>query len=282
MFEKVNPMHPDKIADRIAGAIVDLAYKKADNPKVAVEVLVGHGTCNVTVESSVTFEEEELRQIVERLTYQGIICNFVLCPQDPILAKNQESAIRCGDNGIFRGMPVTEEQSTLMKIAKAIYEKFPTDGKHIYSVKDQAMTICQSECPNVSELKSIVDGVIPYFPGIMRINPLGNWTGGLDVDSGATNRKLGSDMGDAVTGGGLHGKDLSKADVTVNILCHLEAQRLRCPVTAICSIGDTMVTIKSLNGDIRSQPFNKMVEIAKQFIDELGGFEAFAEWGLIR
>ena len=27
MFEKVNPKHPDKIADRIAGAIVDLAYK---------------------------------------------------------------------------------------------------------------------------------------------------------------------------------------------------------------------------------------------------------------
>ena len=26
MYEKVNPQHPDKIADRIAGAIVDLAY----------------------------------------------------------------------------------------------------------------------------------------------------------------------------------------------------------------------------------------------------------------
>lgn len=27
MFEKVNPKHPDKIADCIAGTIVDLAYK---------------------------------------------------------------------------------------------------------------------------------------------------------------------------------------------------------------------------------------------------------------
>lgn len=26
MFEKVNPAHPDKVADRIAGALVDLAY----------------------------------------------------------------------------------------------------------------------------------------------------------------------------------------------------------------------------------------------------------------
>ena len=45
MFEKVNPAHPDKIADRIAGAVVDLAYKIQDNPKVAVEVLIGHGVC---------------------------------------------------------------------------------------------------------------------------------------------------------------------------------------------------------------------------------------------
>ena len=40
MFEKVNPCHPDKVADRIAGALVDLAYKKAENPRIAVEVLI--------------------------------------------------------------------------------------------------------------------------------------------------------------------------------------------------------------------------------------------------
>ena len=33
MFEKVNPAHPDKIADRIAGALVDLAYKAEENPR---------------------------------------------------------------------------------------------------------------------------------------------------------------------------------------------------------------------------------------------------------
>jgi hypothetical protein len=36
MFEKVNPSHPDKVADRIAGAIVDLCYTKSRNPKVAL------------------------------------------------------------------------------------------------------------------------------------------------------------------------------------------------------------------------------------------------------
>lgn len=52
MFEKVNPAHPDKVADRIAGAIVDLAYTKEIDPKIAVEVLIGHDECNVIVESS--------------------------------------------------------------------------------------------------------------------------------------------------------------------------------------------------------------------------------------
>lgn len=28
MYEKVNPSHPDKVADRISGAIVDLAYEE--------------------------------------------------------------------------------------------------------------------------------------------------------------------------------------------------------------------------------------------------------------
>ena len=44
MIEKVNPSHPDKVADRIAGAIVDLAYRTEHDPKIAVEVLIGHGT----------------------------------------------------------------------------------------------------------------------------------------------------------------------------------------------------------------------------------------------
>ena len=52
MFEKVNPAHPDKIADRIAGAIVDLAYDTEENPKIAVEVLIGHGVCHVVIETT--------------------------------------------------------------------------------------------------------------------------------------------------------------------------------------------------------------------------------------
>ena len=60
MFEKVSPSHPDKIADRISGAIVDLAYAKSENPKVAVEVLLGHGQCSLQIETSERLTAEVL------------------------------------------------------------------------------------------------------------------------------------------------------------------------------------------------------------------------------
>ena len=104
------------------------------------------------------------------------------------------------------------------------------------------------------------------------INPLGDWTGGTDVDTGATNRKLGSDMADSVTGGGLHGKDLSKADVSVNIYAFLKAQETGKPVTLCCAIGDDTVD---------GRPYEKIVEIARNYIRSVGGFEKFAEWGLV-
>ena len=105
------------------------------------------------------------------------------------------------------------------------------------------------------------------------VNPLGNWTGGSDVDSGATNRKLGSDMGDSVTGGGLHGKSLCKADVSVNIYAWLKAQETGKPVELLCAIGDETVDGK---------PYGEIVRIARDYIRSIGGFEKFAEWGLIR
>ena len=103
------------------------------------------------------------------------------------------------------------------------------------------------------------------------INPLGYWTGGTNVDTGATNRKLGSDMADSVTGGGLHDKDLSKADVSINIYAFLKAQETGKPIELCCAIGDT---------EIDGRSYSEIVEIARNYINELGGFEKFAEWGL--
>ncbi|MDY5898708.1 MAG: S-adenosylmethionine synthetase N-terminal domain-containing protein, partial [Bacilli bacterium] len=67
MFEKVNPSHPDKIADRIAGAIIDLAYKENENPRVAVEALLGHGKCHIIIETSVSLDIADISKAVHRI-----------------------------------------------------------------------------------------------------------------------------------------------------------------------------------------------------------------------
>ena len=103
MFEKVNPSHPDKVADRIAGAIVDLCYTKSHDPKVACEVLIGHGECNIQVETSEQITAEDIEAIVERIAGDGIETRALIVPQDIHLANNQQGAVRCGDNGIFKG-----------------------------------------------------------------------------------------------------------------------------------------------------------------------------------
>ena len=260
MFEKVNPMHPDKIADRIAGAIVDLAYKEADNPRVAVEVLLGHGKCHIIVETSVSLDLIEISKAVHRIA-GDVQVDCVIVPQDIHLANNQKDKIRCGDNGIFKGVPLTDEQKKLSKIARDIYKRYPFDGKYILDGK--RLIICQSNAKK-EELKKL-------YPEA-EINPIGDWTGGSDVDSGATNRKLGSDMADSVTGGGLSGKDCSKADVSVNIYAWLKAQKENRVIELSCAIGDEFVDGK---------PYSEIVKIAKDYIDSLGGFEKFSEWGLV-
>jgi S-adenosylmethionine synthetase len=261
MFEKVNPGHPDKVADRIAGAIVDVAYQMERDPKIAVEVLIGHRVCHIITESSVKIPYDVVTNIVSRISgcpNMNVIYDHVT--QDEHLANNQKGTVRCGDNGIFKGVPTTHEQKKLSDIARSIYSNYLSDGKYI--INDDELILCQSNAG---------DELSAEFP-TATVNPLGYWTGGTDVDTGATNRKLGSDMGDAVTGGGLHGKDLSKADVSVNIFAHLLAQSTGETVSLCCAIGDETV------GGI---PYTDIVEKAREYIKSVGGFEKFAEWGLI-
>lgn len=261
MIEKVNPSHPDKIADRIAGAIVDLAYTKDSYPKIAVEVLIGHDECNIIIETNVSISNAEIEKIVKRITKnEEIYINCKIVPQDIHLAHNQDDKIKCGDNGIFKGVPLTKEQKEISKRVRRLYEKYPYDGKYI--LDNDKFIICQSNA-ETSDIKKLYPRAI--------VNPLGEWTGGINVDTGATNRKLGSDMADSITGGGLHGKDLSKADVSVNIYAFKKAQATGKTVRLCCAIGDEFIDEK---------PYFEIVKEAQEYINEIGGFEKLAEWGL--
>ena len=368
MFEKVNPGHPDKMADRLAGAVVDLVYERAGgltkaNPRVACEVMAGHGMVDVQIETSLgrmDLRAEDIDPLIRRLFGERVVGNVLIAPQDAHLSDNQtrglrcgdrsatdretlategtqerhhrpeERVYRCGDNGIFKGVPPTYEQKLLTAFAESLYERWPYDGKYIinadvpynpeiidficeeikepitdpYSPKARKiyeeyekeawklalcdLTICQSHTHGQRDEMIISDITAKYIPlGQLKtflINPLGPWTGGIDVDCGCTNRKLGSDMGDGVTGGGLMGKDLSKADVSVNIVAFLKAVASGQTVTAMCSIGDERVTFQYADGRRETETFADIVEMARLYIltDCGGSFERFAEWGLIR
>ena len=81
MFEKVNPGHPDKMADRLAGAVVDLVYERAGgltkaNPRVACEVMAGHGRVDVQIETSLGRMElraEDIDPLIRRLFGERVV-----------------------------------------------------------------------------------------------------------------------------------------------------------------------------------------------------------------
>ena len=59
----------------------------------------------------------------------------------------------------------------------------------------------------------------------------------------------------------------------MNIYAWLEAQRTGRPVELCCAIGDDSVD---------GLPYEEIVAIAREYIRLVGGFEKFAEWGLVR
>ena len=304
-YERVSRFHPDKIADRIGGAIVDLAYSRAEggwaksNPRIAVEVLAGHGKVYVIIETTCARQElscQDAEDIVRRIAGEDMEVLVTIVPQDEHLADNQKRGLRCGDNGIFRGAPVTEEQRLLTALTKTMDERYGSDGKSVLALRDGApsegrLTVCQSKA-TWGDIHDCIqqfawndrkpNALYMFDPAQIVINPLGLWTGGLNTDTGAINRKLGSDMGEAVTGGGLHGKDLSKMDVTANIIAHIKAQASGQVVTCACAIGDEELTFQYADGRTETLTVGEAVEQARLYIlTQHGSFERLAEYGLI-
>ena len=210
---------------------------------------------------------------------------------DELLALNIESL---GEIGNKTYMAIADEVGTLKynKICENIASHTVFTGILTNDIKNLEIyyrcIVMFFRKNKASTIPTIIDraqiGTDMYFWTKDKINPLGPWTGGIDVDCGCTNRKLGSDMGDGVTGGGLMGKDLSKADVSVNIVCYLKAVASGQVVTAICSIGDENVTFTYADGRRETERFADIVEQARLYIltDCGGSFEKFAEWGLLR
>lgn len=310
MYEKVSKCHIDKVADRIAGAIVDLAYANKEEPKIAVEVLIGHKKCSIIVETdtpNLTSKDsckstyQLVEDIVHRIAGEQFKVDLQVVPQDISLANNQKDKMRTGDNGIFRGVRLSWEEKELSRMARYINDEIvEADGK--YLIDNDKITICQSGI-DTNVLKELICEYFKNDDYTFTINPLGNWVNDLDNDTGVTGRKIGSDLGRGATGGAICGKDLTKSDVSINIFLHLLLNKKNtllalCPddlqwqleslcdylqvdmrdyIETTCSIGDDIIYIDGF--DIE---FEHIVKIVKRYIDiAVGGFEKLAEWGLV-
>ena len=87
MIEKVNPSHPDKIADRIAGAIVDLAYRH--------EIVVRHCGYAATEQSAPPFtKDRDARMTLKTLygAFQPTEVSAAHPPQNRAHTATQEGA----------------------------------------------------------------------------------------------------------------------------------------------------------------------------------------------
>ncbi len=188
---------------------------------------------------------------------------YLQVSQDINLAENQKT-IKAGDNWIFKWIPTNNEVKRLSQIARDIYKKFPDDWKYI--LDNNRLIICQSNATN-EEIEKFI-----WKEFNLTINPLWFWTWWINVDTWATNRKLWSDMWEAVTGWWLHWKDLSKADVSINIYTYLKAQEENKEINICCAIWDNKIDWKD---------YEEIVEIAREYIRQIGWFEKFAEWWLI-
>lgn len=268
MFEKVNPLSPNKIADRIAGALVDEAYRIQNYPRVSIEVLIGHGICDIIAETSVDFSKDFVKKTVERITGNNKIKVFY---SQSLVSEYSESELEnllTPDGSTFSIMPAGEEEKMLQKLSREIFKRYPSYGKYFCDKSTQDIMIMQSNCNSEEFRKQLVSGDMK-----ITINPFGDWTFDPNFTTGANNATLVSDLGVYTGICSLHGRDICNPDVVLPIFAFLKAKETGKSTFVKCLPGQK--TIDNLNYSI-------IVKAIKEYIiNNLGGFEKMAEWGLV-
>lgn len=264
MLEKVNPAHVDKIADRIAGAMTDLVYSIQDNPNVSINVNINNGKFTIISESSYRFLAAEVFDIIEKITGRNDIQLELTCyPPNQFDIINQGGTKKCGNTGVYTAKPVSPEQEKLRDVVETFYNHYKTPGEYLAS-KNRVIVL-----QSLGDYETIYNSLKPEYHNIV-VNPAcDNWASTVMLDSGRSNNRSYSDL--ATISKGIHGKDLGKADITLQIYAWLKAQETKKPQEIFCAIGDEIVDGKF---------YYEIVEQVREYIDNMGGFEKLAEWGL--
>jgi len=219
--EFVSPMHPDKICDSIADAILD-AYLLGDrDSRVAVEVMGGHHL--ITINGEVTSNASpNIENIIETIVGRDYKVIVNIAKQSLQIAQGVDTG-GAGDQGIMKGYATNETKSLLPReyelareICEKVFQVYPYDGKTQVTLADGNVktVVCSFQNTKNEDLLPLVQSIIvaeEYF-----INPAGEWTqGGFDADTGLSGRKLivdnyGPEI--PIGGGSYSGKDFTKVD----------------------------------------------------------------------
>lgn len=146
--EFVTPLHPDKICDRIADAILDQCLKQDPNTRAAIEVMGGHGIITITGQLT-TDAYVDIPQVVRTINpfeKMGIQVNIV--KQSPEISRGVDAG-GAGDQGIMVGYACSENKQMVPQqyylarsLCKYVFFHFPYDGKTQITINQKNQVVC--------------------------------------------------------------------------------------------------------------------------------------------
>lgn len=256
MFRKVNASHPNKVADRIAGAIVDLAYSKKKNPRIIVDVELTKDLCKVNVSTDVDLDGDfDIKTIVEKIIGVGFNYECNISKIDGL------RKMVCTNHGTFEGHLVNNEERRCVSILRSFYD-LHNPGECVLD-------------NNIANLKlSGIDADASSIKDAFKISEKCNIDTNFTFDGVArSNMEIYSDLGIDNSKVFLHGRDLSDPNVTLSIYNWIRTNYDASENVSICKEGDDRI------GNV---PYMTIVNKVREYIARIGGFEGLGEWGLIR
>ncbi len=301
-------MHPDKVCDRIADALLNEYLVRDSESRVAVEVMGGHGC--ISISGEVTSRAEfDVDEVVRKIIGDGFKINKYFSKQSEFIAQGVGVG-GAGDQGIMNGYAVREadnymplEYELARGLCRKVYEKYPFDGKTQVTVENgrPKVVVVSFQNAKTEELAKLVKELIAADEYL--INPAGEWfVGGFDADSGLSGRKIVVDNYGpeyAVGGGSFSGKDYTKVDrsgaymarrIAVDYLRKYDAKKAavrlayaigkREPVMAVAEIDGREVDINDYDLSPRGiYEYLKLAEVDWKETSDWGHFGRGFSWG---
>lgn len=251
MNVKVSPNYVSKLADRIAGAIVDHAYELKKNPRVYATVEIHESKCRVYVSANCTIDKSIVEGIVSRIAgLNEVYYEFNLI--------DGYEDFSCSMDAKVKAKIEDDNDRRVVSVCNDVYKS------------TEAMVSCEFEYPNMvvytEDTSKKVDFCVNHNDISIEFRSL------VKPINGTTNLCVDSDMGIMGTQY-LHGVDARNPHFALAIYAYLLVEDNGGEVCISCNKGDTIV-----NG----VKYTTIVNKAKAYVTRIGGFEKLAEWGMYR